>query len=98
MLPDGSIDERTIAAQAERIVSLERQLAARTEALLVVTDALGRAERTLAAVSGASVFPSYPVLSSAQRVRKRIILAGGRLLPPFAKRFVRRFWDPWARR
>jgi GT2 family glycosyltransferase/glycosyltransferase involved in cell wall biosynthesis len=97
--PDKDL-QQTIDAQAERIVRLERQLEARTSALDAVTHdyAQLRAQlRTLAAPAPDVIHvpPPTPVLSPAQRIRKAVVLIGGRLLPSPAKRFVKKFWDPW---
>jgi GT2 family glycosyltransferase/glycosyltransferase involved in cell wall biosynthesis len=89
--------QQTIDAQAERIVRLERQLDVRTTALDAVTREYTQLRAQLHAPPPAPepVYPQTPVLSSAQRIRKAIVLMGGRLLPAPAKRFVKMFWDPW---
>ena len=101
-MTDGEDDtlRETIEAQAERIVKLERQLEARTSALDAVTHdyAQLRAQlRTLAAPAPDAIHvpAPAPMLSSAQRIRKAVVLMGGRLLPSPAKRLVKKFWDPW---
>jgi GT2 family glycosyltransferase/glycosyltransferase involved in cell wall biosynthesis len=98
-MKDGTHEmQQTIDAQAERIVRLERQLEARTAALDAVTRDYAQLQATLRAPApqATPVFaPLAPVLSTPQRIRKAIVLVGGRLLPSPAKRFVKRFWDPW---
>jgi GT2 family glycosyltransferase/glycosyltransferase involved in cell wall biosynthesis len=88
----------TIEAQAERIVGLERLLEARTAALDAVTRECARLSSPTPAVPAHATqttpVPS-PRMPVGHRVRKSIILFGGRLLPSPAKRFVKRFWDPW---
>jgi Glycosyl transferases group 1 len=89
---------QTLEAQAERIVQLERQLVAREEELNAVTDECARLEAQLRTQRPrAAVVASGPPLSRRQRARGVAIRIGGLLLPAFAKRFVKRFWDPWAR-
>ena len=93
--------EQTIEAQAERIVRLERQLAARTAALDAVTQEhsqlLAKLRTTAAAPTGVPAAGPAPAprLSPAQRIRKAVVLMGGRLLPSPAKRLIKKFWDPW---
>jgi GT2 family glycosyltransferase/glycosyltransferase involved in cell wall biosynthesis len=91
------IDAQTIDAQAERIVRLERQLAARTAALDAVTQEYSQLLAKLRTTITAPVpVPApAPVLSPAQRMRKAVVLIGGRLLPSPAKRLIKKFWDPW---
>jgi GT2 family glycosyltransferase len=85
-------ERETIDAQAERIVRLERQLEAQTAALEAVTRECAR----LAAPAPPVPVHTAPRMPLGHRVRKSIVLLGGRLLPSPAKRFVKRFWDPWA--
>ncbi len=89
---------QTIEAQAERIVRLERQLEAQTAAFDVATVELARMKEQLRVGLPAAAQPISrgPRLSWRARVRKMIVLAGGRLLPATAKRLVKKFWDPWA--
>src|SRR6185295_19652051 len=89
---------QTIDAQAERIVRLERQLDARTAALEAVTRRCAELEARQQDRGPEPLVaaPQAPRLSWVQRIRKLIILTGGRLLPGPAKRFVKRYWDPWA--
>jgi hypothetical protein len=96
-------DERpgTLDVQAERIVRLERELAARDEALEVTAAECARLRTLMRQHAGAAVAPAgaaAPSLSTRERMRKAVILTAGRVLPRGAKRFVKRFWDPWARR
>lgn len=84
--------QKTIEAQAERIVDLERQLEARSAALDEVTHALAGANRE---ARRASTIPA-PRLSVRARMRKTAVFLGGKVLPAPVKRFVKRFWDPWA--
>jgi GT2 family glycosyltransferase/glycosyltransferase involved in cell wall biosynthesis len=95
--PEQKIDAQTIDAQAERIVRLERQLAARTAALEAVTQEYSQLLTKLRTTPAAPapVPAPAPVLSPAQRIRKAVVLVGGRLLPSPAKRLVKKFWDPW---
>jgi hypothetical protein len=83
----------TLEAQAERIVQLERQLEARTTALEAAAQELSRLKAATPADPPRHVPP--PRLTRKQRLTSMIILAGGRVLPSFAKRFIKRFWDPW---
>lgn len=89
--------QQIIEAQAERIVRLERQLAVRTAALDAVTTEYAQMKAQLRATPAGSppVPPPAPVLSRAQRIRKTVVLVGGRLLPSPAKRLIKKFWDPW---
>ncbi|HEV7764711.1 MAG TPA: glycosyltransferase [Thermoanaerobaculia bacterium] len=88
----------TIDAQAERIVRLERQLEARAVALDAVTTEYAQLKARLQALAPKTAIPVHtgPRLTFAQRARKAAVLLGGKLLPPPAKRFVKKFWDPWA--
>jgi GT2 family glycosyltransferase/glycosyltransferase involved in cell wall biosynthesis len=88
---------QTIEAQAERIVRLERQLEARDAALDAVTTSLAEERRRPAPsdAAGSVAVAHGPHLSVSQRARKAVVLLGGRLLPPPAKRLVKKFWDPW---
>jgi GT2 family glycosyltransferase/glycosyltransferase involved in cell wall biosynthesis len=88
----------TIEVQAERIRGLERQLEARTAALDAVTAECARLRGQLAARAAvaAPVVYAAPVLPWKERVRKSIVILGGKLLPRGAKSFVKKFWDPWA--
>jgi GT2 family glycosyltransferase/glycosyltransferase involved in cell wall biosynthesis len=86
----------TIEAQAERIVRLERQLEARTIALDAVTAECARLTAQTRVPEVAKPIAPRPHLTWDQRARKAVVLAGGKLLPAPAKRFVKRFWDPWA--
>lgn len=90
----------TIGAQAERIRVLESQLQAKNAALDAATDECTRLhselrKRAAPELSRPALIPA-PVLSWRERVRKNIILFGGRLLPRSAKTRIKRFWDPWA--
>jgi GT2 family glycosyltransferase/glycosyltransferase involved in cell wall biosynthesis len=87
---------QTIDAQADRIVLLERQLDARSAALDAVTAECVRLKTERSVQPQASV-PAPPAarLTRAARVRKSIILLGGRMLPKPAKTFIKKFWDPW---
>jgi GT2 family glycosyltransferase/glycosyltransferase involved in cell wall biosynthesis len=88
--------QQTIDAQAERIVRLERQLAARTAALDAVTLEYAQMKAQLRTTAASPPVPApVPLLSSAQRIRKAVVLIGGRLLPSPAKRLIKKFWDPW---
>jgi GT2 family glycosyltransferase/glycosyltransferase involved in cell wall biosynthesis len=82
---------KTIEAQAERIRMLERQLDARANASDAATLELAALKKR-AAISAP---PASPNLSPRQRIRKAIVLVGGRLLPRPMKRFIKKFWDPW---
>lgn len=85
----------TVAIQAERIRNLERQLDARTAALDAATRECARLHAQLRAeVPHVPVPP--PRLPWRERLRKAVIIGGGRLLPRPAKLFVKKFWDPWA--
>ena len=87
----------TVEAQAERIVRLERELAAREEELSAATDECARLEAQLRTHRPrVTVAAPGPRLSLRQRARAAAIRLGGLLLPAPAKRFVKRFWDPWA--
>ena len=88
----------TVEAQAERIRGLERQLAARTAALDAVTAECARLRAELRGRAGtvAPIVYGAPVLPFKERVRKGIVIFGGKLLPKGAKSFVKKFWDPWA--
>ena len=86
--------QQTIEAQAERIVRLERQLAARTAALDAVTHEYAQIQARMQAPAQ-HIPAGAPMLSLPQRLRKSIVLLGGRILPGPAKRFVKKFWDPW---
>jgi GT2 family glycosyltransferase len=89
---------QTIDDQAERIRRLERQLEARKAALELVTGELAavkaqsRAQTPATAIAG----PAPHELPWRDRTRRAVLLLGGRLLPGPIKRFVRRFWNPWA--
>lgn len=89
---------QTIEAQAEHIVRLERQLESRTAALDATAAELARLKTQLheGQVAPAMPIDRGPRLSWPERVRKTIVLAGGRVLPAPAKRLVKKFWDPWA--
>jgi hypothetical protein len=93
-------DERLspLEVQAERIVRLERDLAARDEALDVTTAECARLRMLMRQHAGMRTQPVDPRLSMRERMRKAVILAAGRVLPRRAKRMVKRFWDPWAPR
>ncbi|MDP9193382.1 MAG: glycosyltransferase [Acidobacteriota bacterium] len=101
-MKDGATEllQQTIDAQAERIIRLERQLQARTAALDAVTRDYSQLQASLRAPAAqgtipSPVYPSAPVLSVPQRIRKGVVLIGGRLLPSPAKRLIKKFWDPW---
>ncbi|HYC62367.1 MAG TPA: glycosyltransferase [Thermoanaerobaculia bacterium] len=85
----------TIDAQAEKIKSLERKLAAKDAELDAVTREYAQFKAHVRDPLPA-VAAQLPYLSPAQRARKAMILLGGKLLPAPAKRFVKKFWDPWA--
>jgi GT2 family glycosyltransferase/glycosyltransferase involved in cell wall biosynthesis len=87
---------RIIDAQADRIIRLERQLEARTAALEAVTRKCAELEARREEPAAYTPAPQDARLSWDKRNRKTVILTGGRLLPPPAKRFVKKFWDPWA--
>ena len=93
---DGSQEELkdTIAAQADRIVRLERLLESRAAALDAATREnaqmrLGRRE------GPPKPPPPRPTLAWRTRARAAVIEAGGRILPERAKRFIKRYWEPW---
>jgi GT2 family glycosyltransferase/glycosyltransferase involved in cell wall biosynthesis len=88
---------KTIEAQAERIVGLERQLEARASALDAVTNECARLQAQLRSTGPQAFAPiaTGPRLTFLQRARKAAILVGGRWLPAPAKRFIKKFWDPW---
>jgi GT2 family glycosyltransferase/glycosyltransferase involved in cell wall biosynthesis len=86
---------QTIEAQAERIVTLERQLEARTAALDEVTRDYARWKAR--PQPRPQTLPAPPTLSWRERAWKAVVIGGGRLLPSPAKRLVKKFWDPWPR-
>ncbi|MCU1347073.1 MAG: glycosyltransferase, group 1 family domain/glycosyl transferase, group 2 family domain protein [Acidobacteria bacterium] len=88
---------KTVEAQADRIRSLERQLEARTAALDAATRECAQLSARLRTHAPPEARPApQPHLSAPQRIRKAVILLGGRLLPKAAKRLIRKFWNPWA--
>jgi GT2 family glycosyltransferase len=89
---------QTIEAQADRIVKLEQQLEARTAALDATVEEYARLKERLRAQEPEppQARLQLPLLSWRERVRKTAVLVGGRLLPRPAKRWIKRFWDPWA--
>ena len=82
---------QTIEAQADRIVTLERQLEARSAALDTVTAGL----RKVPEVKPTQAVHQPPRMPWRIRARTAITIFGGRLLPGPAKRFVKKFWNPW---
>ncbi|HEX6642307.1 MAG TPA: hypothetical protein VF215_14400, partial [Thermoanaerobaculia bacterium] len=87
--------QRTVDAQADHIRSLERQLAASAAALDAVTREYAQYKAQLPPQTAPTPAP-LPHLTLPARIRKAAILLGGRMLPAPAKRFVKKFWDPWA--
>ncbi|HEX7155548.1 MAG TPA: glycosyltransferase [Thermoanaerobaculia bacterium] len=96
MTPDDL--QKLVEAQAERIRALERQLAARAVALEAAQAELAAVKARLrsTATQQAAIVVAPPRLPFRERVRKSIILLGGKLLPRSAKRLVKKVWDPWA--
>ncbi len=89
---------QTIGAQADRIVTLERQVEALSAALDATAEEFARLKARLRAEQPepARAQLQFPVLSWRKRMHKAVVLLGGRLLPKAAKTWIKRFWDPWA--
>jgi GT2 family glycosyltransferase/glycosyltransferase involved in cell wall biosynthesis len=85
---------KTIEAQAERIVRLERQLDARNAALEAVTAEYARMKARAATPAPAPIIVQRR-MPWRIRARTAITIFGGSLLPARAKRLVKKFWNPW---
>jgi GT2 family glycosyltransferase/glycosyltransferase involved in cell wall biosynthesis len=85
---------KTVEAQAERIRALERQLEAKSTALDIALRTLAR--QRAQPRQAPNIAPAPEQLPWRTRLRGAAVIFGGKLLPRRVKRFVKKFWDPWA--